>query len=271
MGFRLTAYLDRIGLTDVPEGLAGLRALQESHMRAIPFENLDPLLGRVPSLDPAQLSDKLVEGRRGGYCFEHNGLFGRALEALGYQPRTLLARVRNGAPQGGTRTHQAFEVTVEGGRWLADTGFGGHGALHPVALDDSGPQNLPNGAYRVMRDEAAEETVLERDAGDGWISLYGFDGLTARAIDIEAANFLCARWEGAPFTANLMLALHGADGRRAMFNRALTLGMPPDTETRVIDTPAEFRQVLREEFRLDVTDTETAEIWARIETAPTRR
>jgi N-hydroxyarylamine O-acetyltransferase len=271
MVFRLPAYLDRLGLTDVPEGLAGLRAVQEAHMRAIPFENLDPLLGRVPRLDPGSLSEKLVARARGGYCFEHNGLFGRALEALGYAPRTLLARVRNGAPQGGARTHQAFEVVADDARWLADTGFGGHGALHPVAFDDPGPQVLPNGAYRVVRDESAGETVLERRAGADWISLYGFDGLPAREIDIEAANFLCARWESAPFTANLMLALHGADGRRAMFNRAFTLGMPPDTETRVIDSPAEFADVLRDEFRLDVTDAEIAEIWARIETAPTRR
>jgi len=271
MGFRLNAYLDRIGLSDVPEGLAGLRALQESHMRAIPFENLDPLLGRVPSLEVAQLSDKLLAGGRGGYCFEHNGLFGRALEALGYAPRTLLARVRNGAPQGGARTHQAFEVNVEGARWLADTGFGGHGALHPVALDDPGPQALPNGAYRVRRDAAAGESVLERQAGEAWVSLYGFDGLPARAIDLEAANFLCATWNGAPFTANLMLAFHGPGGRRAMFNRALTLGMPPDAETRLIESMDEFAQVLGGEFALDVSDAEIAAIWARIETAPTRR
>jgi len=252
MGFRLNAYLDRIRLSNVPDGLAGLRALQESHMRAIPFENIDPLLGRVPSLDPKSLSDKLLARERGGYCFEHNGLFGHALEALGYAPRTLLARVRNGAPEGGARTHQAFEVTVEGARWLADTGFGGHGALHPVGLDEPGPQVLPNGAYRVVRDAVAGETVVERQAGDVWISLYGFDGHTARRIDLEAANFLCASWDGAPFKANLMLALHSLDGRRAMFNRALTLGMPPETETRVIDRFEDFARVLREEFRLDV-------------------
>lgn len=271
MGLRLSAYLDRIRLSDVPEGLAGLRALQESHMRAIPFENIDPLLGRVPSLDPKSLSEKLVARARGGYCFEHNGLFGSALEALGYAPRTLLARVRNGASQGGARTHQAFEVVAEGARWLADTGFGGHGALHPVSLDEPGVQALPNGAYRVVRDEAMGETVLERRAGADWISLYGFDRLPAREIDIEAANFLCARWEGAPFAANLMLALHGANGRRAMFNRALTLGMPPDTETRVIDSREAFAQVLRDEFRLDLTGDEIAAIWDKIESAPTRR
>lgn len=271
MAFRLTQYLERIGLSDVPEGMAGLRALQAAHMRAIPFENVDPLLGRVPRLDPAGVVEKLVAGGRGGYCFEHNALFGMALEALGFAPRTLLCRVRNGAPEGGARTHQAFEVRAEGERWLADTGFGGHGALHPVALDEAGPQVAPNGVYRVVADAAAGETVLEREAGGDWLSLYGFDGHPARAVDLEAANFLCARWEGAPFTANLMLALHGPQGRRAMFNRALTLGAPPEAETRVLDTLEAFAAVLREDFRLDLADADIAAIWARIEHAPTRR
>lgn len=271
MTFRLNDYLDRIGLSDVPEGVEGLRNLQESHMRAIPFENTDPLLGRVPRLDEAGLVEKLIARDRGGYCFEHNALFGMALEALGYAPRTILCRVRNGAPEGGARTHQAFEVEAEGQRWLADTGFGGHGALHPVALDDTGPQSAPNGAYRVVTDVAAGETVLERQAGSDWVSLYGFDGLPAREVDLHAANFLCARWEGAPFIANLMLAFHGPDGRRAMFNRALTLGLPPDTETREIETPEEFANVVREEFQLDLEADEIAAIWAKIENAPTRR
>jgi len=271
MAFRLTDYLDRIALLDVPEGIAGLRALQAAHMRAIPFENIDPLLGRVPRLDPAGLVEKLVAGGRGGYCFEHNALFGMALEALGHAPRPLLCRVRNGAPEGGARTHQAFEVIAEGERWLADTGFGGHGALHPVALDDAGAQAAPNGVYRVVTDDAGGETVLERLVGEAWVSLYGFDAVPARAIDLEAANFLCARWDGAPFTANLMLALHGPDGRRAMFNRALTIGAPPDAETRAIETPDVFATVLRGAFRLDLAEPEIAAIWARIEHAPTRR
>jgi len=271
MVFRLTNYLDRIGLSDVPRGVAGLRALQESHMRALTFENVDPLLGRVPSLEPAGLVEKLIAGGRGGYCFEHNALFGLALEALGYAPRTLLCRVRNGATQGGARTHQAFEVAAEGSRWLADTGFGGHGALHPVDLHDPGPQAAPNGVYRLVPDDAAGETVLDRRAGDDWVSLFDFDGAPAQAVDLEAANFLCARWEGAPFRANLMLALHRPEGRVAMFNRALTRGQPPDATTEVIKSEAELAETLRQTFGLALTDDEIAAIWARIKTAPTRR
>jgi len=271
MAFRLTDYLDRIGLSDVPEGVAGLRALQESHMRTIPFENVDPLLGLVPRLDPGGLVDKLIPGGRGGYCFELNALFGMALEALGYAPRTLLCRVRNGAPQGGARTHQAFAVETGGARWLADAGFGGHGALHPVALDESAPQTAPNGVYRVARDDVAGETVLDRQAGEDWLALYGFDAQPARAVDLEAANFLCARWEGAPFSTNLMLALHRPDGRRAMFNRALTLGLPSDTETRVLETRDEFAQTLLADFQLALTEIQITALWAKIKDAPTRR
>ena len=271
MTFPLDAYLNKIGLSELPGGASGLLVLQESHMRALTFENVDPLLGRVPRLDPDGLCTKFLTNGRGGYCFEHNALFGMALRALGYAPQTVLCRVRNGASQGGARTHQAFIVEAEGARWLADTGFGGHGALQPLALDEAGPQNAPNGCYRLVQDPAAGETVLERHAGDGWVSLYGFDGHPVRNVDLEAANFLCARWDGAPFSANLMLALHAAEGRRAMFNRALTIGAPPETETRVIETEAAFAEVLRGMFRLNLSDGDIGQIWDRIKDGPTRR
>lgn len=271
MAFPLHGYLDRIGLSDVPDGVSGLQILQESHMRALTFENVDPLLGRVPRLDPEGLVAKFLTPGRGGYCFEHNALFGMALQALGYAPRPLLCRVRNGAPQGGARTHQAFEVDADNEKWLADTGFGGHGALHPLAVDEPAPQTAPNGLYRLVQDIEAGERVVERKAGDAWVSLYGFDGLRAHAVDLDAANFLCARWDGAPFVANLMLALHAPDGRRAMFNRALTIGAPPDAETRVIETAGEFADVLRRMFRLDLSEHDLGRIWARIKDAPTHR
>lgn len=103
MPFDLAAYLARLGLAAPAATAAGLAGLQQAQLRAIAFENLDPLLGRLPDLAPDALMRKLVAGRRGGYCFELNGLFGAAL-----------ARVRNGAPEGGARTHLAWIVTIEG-------------------------------------------------------------------------------------------------------------------------------------------------------------
>ncbi len=235
-------------------------------MRAIPFENIDPLLGIVPKLSLEAVAAKLIERGRGGYCFEHNALFGEALRALGYQTCAHLARVRNGAGQGGARTHHTFTVSAEGDTWLCDTGFGGHASLHPLRLSQSGPQETPNGTFRVRLDQA--ETLVERQGNDKWIPLYGFDGLAVREIDLEAANFLCARWEGAPFSTNLMVAFHSREGRVALFNRALTLGQPPDAVKSQLGSCRELDDVLRGRCGLNITTDVIDRIWARVEHIP---
>ncbi len=271
MGFRIETYLDRIGLADLPGGARGLAAVQEAHMRAIPFENIDPLLGRVPSLALEDVVAKLVTGGRGGYCFEHNALFGHALAASGYALRAVLARVFDGTGRSGARSHHAFIVEAEGETWLCDTGFGGHGALAPLRLTEPGPQPAPNGTYRVRVDPQSQETVLDRQAGETWVPLYGFDRVPVRQIDFEAANYLCARWQGAPFSSNLMLAFHPAEGRIALFNRALSRGMPPETLHSQLASAAELGRVLRETCGLAIDDDLVARIWTRIERAPMKR
>lgn len=271
MSFDLDAYLDRLGLSDVPPGAAGLTALTRAHMRAIPFENIDPLTGRVPSLHPDALMDKLVRRKRGGYCFEHNWLFGEALGALGYAATPVLARVRNGAPEGGARTHQAFLVDVEGATLVTDVGFGGHAPIDPVPLVEGAAFEAPNGTYRFTRDPQSDERVLERRADGAWVSLWGFDDHPVRPVDIEAANVVTACWDKAPFRSNLMAAFHGPDGRVALFNRALTRGLPPDQTRHVIETRDELAQVLREDFTLALGDDLIDAIWAKIEDAPLGR
>jgi len=92
--FDLSAYLDRIGLKQPPPATAeGLAQVQRAHRLAIPFENLDVILGRGIRIDSASVFAKLVTARRGGYCFEQNRLFEDALIALGFTVRPLLARV----------------------------------------------------------------------------------------------------------------------------------------------------------------------------------
>jgi N-hydroxyarylamine O-acetyltransferase len=97
MPFNKEQYLSRIGISQPPATAEGLVRLQSAQLQAIAFENIDPLLGVTPSLDTASIVRKLIHGRRGGYCFELNGLFGQALDALGFRytaPRKSWASVR---------------------------------------------------------------------------------------------------------------------------------------------------------------------------------
>jgi N-hydroxyarylamine O-acetyltransferase len=140
----LDRYLARIGYRGTPRAdLDTLCALTELHPAAIPFEAIDVLLGRPVDLSPAAIQAKLIDGGRGGYCFEHNSLLKRVLAALGFTVDGLLARVSwMRAPEEPPLplTHMALRVTIGGERWLADVGFGSCVAGAPLRLDYLGAE-----------------------------------------------------------------------------------------------------------------------------------
>lgn len=261
MSFDPDAYLDRLAIVRPPATAEGLAALQQAQLRAIAFENLDPLTGRLPDLAPAALWRKLVENRRGGYCYELNGLFGTALAAFGFAVRPVLARVRMGAAEGGARSHLAWVVTVGGREWLADSGFGGPGPRRPLALDTA-VQDDGRDRFRIRAD--GDERVVEKAGRDGWFGLYGFDGCLPRPIDIEAANVVSARWERAPFGSNLMLSRQLADGRVSCRNRDGRTDRAGGGEHWTLGSAAELHRRLAVDFGIVVTPALAAAAWARL-------
>src|SRR5215469_12390605 len=115
------AYLRRIG-TQRPGSpdAAALRVLHRDHQFAVPFENLSIHLGEPISLDDADLIDKIVSRRRGGFCYELNGAFALLLETLGFEVRRVAARVYGSDGFGPPFDHLALVVRGAGGPWLAD-------------------------------------------------------------------------------------------------------------------------------------------------------
>ncbi|MFF4971436.1 arylamine N-acetyltransferase [Streptomyces sp. NPDC001083] len=159
------AYLRRIGAQHPAWPTSGvLRDLHLRHLRTVPFENLSIHLGEGIVLEEKHLLDKVVGARRGGFCYELNGLFGALLGALGFDVTLLSARGygedgRLGIPY----DHLALRVrTVDGGDWLADVGFGAHSHL-PLAFGERGEQNDPGGTFRVV--EAGPDAAGVRGVG----------------------------------------------------------------------------------------------------------
>ena len=130
----LGRYLERIGHGwHVRPKLPTLRSLHRAHVTAIPFENLDVQLGEVPSLEPEAIFAKLVERRRGGWCYEMNGLFGAALQGIGFEVKRVSCGVmRQDGGEERMGTHLALLVECDG-QWLCDVGFGGS-LLEPLRL-----------------------------------------------------------------------------------------------------------------------------------------
>jgi len=157
------AYLDRIDAKPPAAADAdGLRDLHRLHQLAVPFENLSIHLDEPISLDEADLIDKIVTRRRGGFCYELNGAFGLLLEALGFGVTRAAARVQMGGRLGPPFDHLALIVQPAGGaaRWLADVGFGNHG-VYPLRFDDRDEQDDPDGQFLLS--DAAGDVDVHKD------------------------------------------------------------------------------------------------------------
>ena len=250
----LPAYFDRIGYHPPPAPtLEVLHALTAAHAQAIPFENLDVLLGRGIDLAPEAIFDKLVRRRRGGYCFEHNGLFLDVLTALGFALRPLSARGRILPPPGQTppRTHVLLEVTVDGERWLTDVGIGALTLTSAIRYTPDLEQQTSHEPRRIIRE--GDHWLHQALVAGAWTNVYEFTGEEMPAIDREVANWYTGAHPRSHFRGFLVVARAGADGVRvSLRDRELKRrDRAGRVETRTIACADELLAVLDAEFGLD--------------------
>lgn len=255
MPIDLTAYLARIGYDGPREPTAEvLRAVHVRHPQTIPFESIDPWLGRPVSLDIEAIQDKLVARRRGGYCYEHNTLLWHALEALGFKVQGLSARVLYSTPPGGgrhPRNHMLMLIEAPEGRYIADVGFGGLTLTAPMQLVAGIEQQTPHERVRLSR--AGDDYVLEVRAGDVWRQMYQFGLEEHIGPDYEVANYYMSTHPRSPFVARLVAARPLPDRRLALADRSYTIyRRSGEIEKRELASPAEIRSVLETDFELQL-------------------
>lgn len=245
MTIDIDAYFRRIGYsgTRAPT-LDTLRAIHALHPQTIAFENLDPLLGRPVRLDAASLQDKLVHDGRGGYCFEHNLLFGHVLKALGFDTRWLAGRVLWLQPDIPVlpRTHMLLLVTIDREPYIADVGFGGMTLTAPLRFVPDIEQSTPHESFRIVARDGG--FVLQAKVRDSWSPLYWFDLQEQILPDYEMANWYQCTHPSSLFTAGLIIARSGADRRYALRDNVLTVHHAGTSERRVLRTPDELRAAL---------------------------
>ena len=162
--FDLDAYLARIGLSGRPS----VAEVHRAHITSIPFENLDPHRGVPVSLAVDDLQRKLVDERRGGYCFEMNLLLKLALESLGAHVDLLLARVRRGSEPGVIRPRSHLVLRVrDGGDWHADVGFGLGSLFEPIPFGPGEAHDQAGWRFRVVR---GRRRARATDGGRGHVA-----------------------------------------------------------------------------------------------------
>jgi N-hydroxyarylamine O-acetyltransferase len=254
----LARYLERIGHGwHVRPKLPTLRSLHRAHVTAIPFENLDVQLGEVPSLDPAAVFDKLVERRRGGWCYEMNGLFGAALEAIGFEVTRLSGGVmRHVHGEEKMGTHLALLVDCDG-PWLCDVGFGGS-LLEPLPLAAGERIDAPYSVSLGPTDDG-HWRFTER-AGEPFS--YDFRAEPADEALLAARRDWQAGHVDSNFTLNFVARKRFPDRHLSLRGRVLTDHGPAGTTTHTVADADEFTATLAERFGID--EPRAREIWPRV-------
>jgi len=253
---QLADYFARIGFSGTPRPDSGtLAALQRAHRFAVTFENLDIPLGRGIALAPETLFEKIVTGRRGGYCFEQNGLFLDVLEAIGFAARPLLARVWLGAEATPGRTHTLNLIRLGGADLIVDVGFGGS-FVPPLPLADGAEAATDDGARHRLTIDPDHGWMLERDGGEGWQRQYSFTLDPAWPADLDMANHFTATRPGTRFTSLRIASAPTPAGYVSLIDRVLTTSRMGRSETREIADAEDYRRVLAETLGLALSAEE---------------
>ena len=255
-GMNLEKYFDRIGYhpSETPS-VSQLHTLTRAHVQSIPFENLDVLAGVPISLEPDAVFDKLITNRRGGYCFEHNGLFIRVLSALGYSVETMGARVRlrcSSRDEIPARTHLFVRVALDGQQWLTDVGFGGFSLTSALLWQDGLEQQTPHDLRRVVQEGGRWFHQVWQP--DGWQDLYEFDGQPMHASDQKMANWYTSTHPDSTFMGQRIMAIAGSDGSRySMLDNELRHRQPDGELVSRTLTDSEWLTVARARFKAEVS------------------
>lgn len=247
----VAAYLDRLKYRGPLEPTAGtLRRLQVAHLLSVPFENLSIHSAEPIELDDAALFEKIVVRRRGGFCYELNGLFAALLRGLGFEVAMLSAGVMGAAGEFSPDfDHMALLVTLED-RWLVDVGFGDC-FREPLLLDGQKEQSEGQGGWAYRIDPAADGrwVLMRREVdGEAWKAQYRF-GLEPHVYADYAAR--CRYQQTSPqshFTQNRLCSLATPEGRVTLTRTRLLTTRGSERSKRELADEKEYAEALWQSF-----------------------
>jgi N-hydroxyarylamine O-acetyltransferase len=252
----LASYFKRVGYSG--SALATLSTLEELHLlhpKAIVFENLDVLLGRPIRLDIESLIGKLVDNKRGGYCFEQNTLFQAVLRKIGFTVNSLGARVQWQYPNSiaRPRSHMVLQIRMPDASYIADVGFGLLTLTAPLRLEADTEQPTPHGIYRLV--PVGAEMRMEARTSEGWTPVCQISLREEAPADWEVYNWFTSTHPDSRFTRELVAARPAEEVRYGLLNNVLnTYYLDGHAERQIVETPKALAAMLRELFGLDLPE-----------------
>ncbi|AFV97661.1 MULTISPECIES: arylamine N-acetyltransferase family protein [unclassified Sulfuricurvum] len=244
--FSLSDYLRRINYNgQTRPDLSTLTALMSAQLQSVPFENTEVQAGRIPSLIPEEITTKIIMNGRGGYCYEVNGLFAMALNAIGFEYYFAGARPMF-YPSRRPKTHLVVIVTIEGENYLCDTGFGGYGLREPIKVADG--EIVEQNGDRFRLELIQGEYVLSSWVNGEWAPQYGFALVPQEWIEFSLANYFNATHPDTIFTQKKLAVMQTPNGRKILVDDTLKV-----IENGVIkEESIEYSQALSEYYNLSV-------------------
>ena len=248
----IAAYLNRVNYSGpLTPSADTLRQLQLAHLRSVPFENLSIHSGEPIVLDNNALFEKIVTRRRGGFCYELNGLFAALLRELGFNVTMLSAEVANAVGELGPEfDHMALLVGLSD-RWLVDVGFG-DSFREPLLLDDRTEQLQGLDAYRI--DAAGDHLVLMRRVGTAeWKTQYRFSLQPHVFADYAE---MCHYHQTSPqshFTQRRICSRATPDGRVTLSDMRLITTKGLEKQERELADKDEYANVLSDQFGIVIS------------------
>lgn len=219
--FTLPAYLNRIGFHgEAKADIATVTAIMRCQLFTVPFENLDVQAGKIVSLIPEEIVEKILYRNRGGYCYEVNGLFAMALQALEIPYYFVASRPMFYAAKR-PKTHMAIVLTLDGVEWLCDLGFGSYGIRAPLSLtllDTDVQQDFDTFKLSKVNDR---EYLVQALVDGTWANQHAFDLNPQEWIDFMPANYLNSTHPDAVFVQKMLVILHNQTGRKILFGDML--------------------------------------------------
>jgi N-hydroxyarylamine O-acetyltransferase len=228
-----------------------LQQLQSKHIARYSFNSLAVVLGQDISLDIQDIFNKIVNKKRGGYCFEHNKLVFTVLQELGFEVRLLMAKVIYNRDVDVARTHRMTLLRLDGEDYILDAGFGHFGARYPVKLELGVEQDQGDAIYRIVTNEIGEY-CYQVYKEDEFFTLYTFNLYHYTEAECIPAHFYSHKSPDAAFVNNLVVCRKFYNNIISLRNNELFRISREETQTQVITHVEQLYAVLIEDFELDL-------------------
>lgn len=248
--FEANEYKKRIGITgDIQVNLEGLRKLYLAHLRTFVFENIDCLIDKEISLETGVIFNKLVNEKRGGYCFELNLFFFEALKFFGFDTQIKLARVFYRGVGINAKTHLTVLVRLPEGIYIADAGFGGPGPEDLLKFELNTVTKVGAYNFEIVKDEEFG-FMIKRETNKEFKNVFAFELNAVYPADLQMSNFYVSQLPSSAFKKAFNICKFDTDGRKTIFNNLFSIHKNGSIESIKIETFEAFCELLDTHFSL---------------------